>query len=177
MKNLNASNKDTKINPEQLQQLLKSQSMIGKLTSKDTLQKLKSEEFLKRQRAEVQARATKSDVIITTAQVRGRKAPVLIDAETIEQMMPGSVVVDLAASTGGNCALTQDGKTIQHKGVTILGDSNLPALMAEDASKLYSNNLINFLKYWILIQVMEISLFLMQKKRMSVILLMWLFQK
>jgi NAD(P) transhydrogenase subunit alpha len=117
-----------------------------------------SEDFLKRQRAEVQARAIKSDVIITTAQVRGRKAPVLVDAETVEQMMPGSVVVDLAASTGGNCALTQDGKIIQHQGVTILGDSNLPALMAEDASKLYSNNVVNFLKYWIKDGAMNLDL-------------------
>ncbi|MEY2905495.1 MAG: hypothetical protein RJA52_1511 [Bacteroidota bacterium] len=108
-----------------------------------------SEEFLKKQRAEVQARAIKSDVIIATAQVRGRKAPVLVDAETVDQMQPGSVIIDLAASTGGNCALTQDKKLINHKGVLILGDSNLPALMPQDASKLYSNNIFNFLKYWI----------------------------
>jgi H+-translocating NAD(P) transhydrogenase subunit alpha len=108
-----------------------------------------SEAFLNKQRAEVQARAIKSDVIIATAQVRGRKAPVLVDAETVEQMQPGSVIIDLAASTGGNCALTQDRQLINHRGVIILGDSNLPALMPQDASKLYSNNLLNFLKYWI----------------------------
>ena len=105
-----------------------------------------SEDFIKRQRAEVQARATKCDILITTAQVRGRKAPILVPATTVEQMKPGSVVVDLAASTGGNCELTQDNQVIQHKGVTIVGDSNLAAGMAQDASVLFSNNLFNFLK-------------------------------
>jgi NAD(P) transhydrogenase subunit alpha len=105
-----------------------------------------SEEFIKRQQEEVQKRAMKSDVIITTAQVRGRKAPLLVPAGTVEAMQPGSVVVDLAASTGGNCELTQDGQTIDHQGVTIIGNSNLAAEMPQDASTLYSNNLVNFLK-------------------------------
>ncbi|MCB0682504.1 MAG: NAD(P) transhydrogenase subunit alpha, partial [Saprospiraceae bacterium] len=93
-----------------------------------------SEEFLQRQRAEVQERASKADVIITTAQVRGRKAPLLVPEETIEKMKPGAVIVDLAASSGGNCAFTQDRQTIQHNGVTIIGDSDLSADMPEDAS-------------------------------------------
>ncbi len=105
-----------------------------------------SEEFLQRQRAEVQSRASKSDVIITTAQVRGGKAPVLVTKETVEQMRKGSVIVDLAASSGGNCELTQNNQTILHNGVQIIGDSNLAALMPEDASYLYSNNVLNFLK-------------------------------
>jgi len=105
-----------------------------------------SEEFLARQRAEVQARAAKADLIICTAQVRGRKAPVLVTAETVGQMRPGSVIVDLAASTGGNCELTQNDKTIQHNGVTIIGDSNLAARMPQDASTLFGNNVANFLK-------------------------------
>lgn len=109
-----------------------------------------SEEFLKRQRAEVQNRASKADVIITTAQVRGRKAPILLPAETVAKMKRGSVVVDIAASTGGNCALTQNGKTIEtDNGVFIIGDSNLPATMPQDASTLISNNIYNFLKYLI----------------------------
>ena len=106
-----------------------------------------SEEFLARQRAEVQARATKSDVIICTAQVRGRKAPVLIEAETIPQMKHGSVIVDLAASTGGNCALTENGKTIVVNGVTIIGDSRLEMDMPEDASQMYGNNVLNLLTH------------------------------
>lgn len=108
-----------------------------------------SEDFLKRQRAEVQARAMKSDVIVTTAQVRGRKAPILVPKETVEKMKPGSVIIDLASSTGGNCELTEDLKVIQHKGVYILGNSSLASLMPQDASFLYSNNLLNFAKVWI----------------------------
>jgi NAD(P) transhydrogenase subunit alpha len=103
-----------------------------------------SEEFLQRQREEVQNRASKSDIIITTAQVRGRQAPLLVPKSTVENMRPGSVIVDLAASTGGNCELTQDNQVIVHQGVTIVGDSNLAALMPQDASLLYSNNLFNF---------------------------------
>jgi H+-translocating NAD(P) transhydrogenase subunit alpha len=105
-----------------------------------------TEEFLQRQRAEVQARAMKSDIIITTAQVRGRKAPLLVPKETVEKMPRGSVIVDLAASTGGNCELTKDDAVIVHNGVTIVGNSNLASLMPQDASFLYSNNVFNFLK-------------------------------
>ena len=105
-----------------------------------------SEEFLKRQRQEVQNRAAKADVIITTAQVRGRKAPVLVDKESIQQMKQGSVIVDLAASSGGNCELTENNKIIHPHGVTIVGNSFLAEDMPEDASVLFSNNLMNFLK-------------------------------
>jgi NAD(P) transhydrogenase subunit alpha len=105
-----------------------------------------SEEFLNRQREEVQKRSIQADVIITTAQVRGRKAPILIPKETVERMKPGAIIVDLAASTGGNCELTENGKTISVSGVTIVGDSNLADSMAQDASTLYSNNLFNFYK-------------------------------
>lgn len=105
-----------------------------------------SEEFLQRQREEVQNRASKSDIIITTAQVRGRQAPVLVPKSTVDQMRPGSVIVDLAASTGGNCELTKDNQTVVHNGVSIIGNSDLAALMPQDASVLYSNNLFNFFK-------------------------------
>ena len=104
------------------------------------------EDFIKRQREEVQKRAMNADVIITTAQVRGRKAPILVPSSTVDKMKPGSVIVDLAASTGGNCELTQDRQTIQHKGVFIVGNSALADEMPEDASTLYANNLLNFLK-------------------------------
>ena len=106
-----------------------------------------SEDYLRRQREEVQKRAMKADVIVTTAQVRGRKAPLLVPASTVEQMQPGSVIVDLAASTGGNCELTQDKQTIQHNGITIIGDSALASKMPQDASTLYSNNVTNFISY------------------------------
>ncbi len=105
-----------------------------------------SKDFLERQKAHVQERAMKADIIITTAQVRGRKAPILIPASTVEKMKTGSVIVDLAASTGGNCELTQDGKVIKHNGITIIGDSNLAAKMPTDSSFLFSNNIHNYLK-------------------------------
>ncbi|MCP3927885.1 MAG: Re/Si-specific NAD(P)(+) transhydrogenase subunit alpha [Bacteroidetes bacterium] len=108
-----------------------------------------SEEFLKRQREEVQKRAMKSDIIITTAQVRGRKAPLLVPKETVEGMTKGSVIVDLAASTGGNCELTKDNEVVNHKGVFIVGDSELSARMPQDASLMFSNNVLNFMKLYV----------------------------
>ena len=108
-----------------------------------------SEEYLKRQRELVQEKAMKSNIIITTAQVRGRKAPLLVPKETIDKMANGSVLVDLAASTGGNCAYTEDNKVVYNNGITLIGNSNLADLLPEIASTLLSNNIFNFLKYWI----------------------------
>jgi len=105
-----------------------------------------SEEFLKRQRAEVQNRAAKADVVITTAQVRGRKAPILLPKETVDKMKPGSVVVDLASSTGGNCDLSKDKEIVNHNGVIIIGNSALAEGMPQDSSLLFSNNVFNLLK-------------------------------
>lgn len=104
-----------------------------------------SEEFLRRQAETIQAHARQADVVITTAQLRGRKAPILIEADTVAQMKPGAVIIDLAASTGGNCALTQDEQTIQINGVSVMGYSDLAKEMPQNASELYSNNLLNFL--------------------------------
>ncbi len=104
-----------------------------------------SKEFLERQQAEVQRRAAKADVIITTAQVRGRKAPVLLPKSTVDQMRPGSVIIDLAASSGGNCELTEGTGTVVHNGVIIIGNSDLAGEMPQDASRLFSNNLMNYL--------------------------------
>ncbi len=105
-----------------------------------------SEDYKRKQAATIQAHAKEADVIITTAQLRGKKAPLLIEADTIDQMKPGSVVIDLAASTGGNCAFTEDEKTIVRNGVIISGYSDLAKEMPQNASELYSNNLFNFLK-------------------------------
>jgi len=105
-----------------------------------------SEDYIKRQRAKVQERAMKADVIITTAQVRGRKAPILVPTSTVEKMKTGSVIVDLAASTGGNCEVTKNDEIIVHSGVTIIGDSNLADKMPSDSSLLFSNNVVNYLK-------------------------------
>lgn len=108
-----------------------------------------SEDFLRRQKEEVQKRALQSDIIITTAQIRGRKAPVLITKETIESMKPGSVIVDLAASTGGNCELTENNMTKNVNGVAVVGNSSLAYEMKQDASLLYGNNIANFLRHYI----------------------------
>jgi len=105
-----------------------------------------SKEFIEKQRLEVQNRAAKADVIITTAQIMGKKAPILLTKETVEKMKTGSLVVDLAASTGGNCELTENNKTIIYKGVKIIGNSHLSSAMPKDASFFYSNNVANYLK-------------------------------
>ncbi len=104
-----------------------------------------SPEALKLGRDMVTKRAAVSDVVITTAQVPGRKAPLMLTEEAVNGMRPGSVVVDMAASTGGNCALTRPGETVDHNGVIILGPLNLPATVPGNASQLYSRNLTTFL--------------------------------
>jgi NAD(P) transhydrogenase subunit alpha len=85
------------------------------------------------------------DIVITTAQIPGRQAPILITKEMVENMMPGSAIVDLAAETGGNCELTQAGETVDHNGVKILGPVNLPATMPYHASMMFSKNLVTFI--------------------------------
>jgi proton-translocating NAD(P)+ transhydrogenase subunit alpha len=104
-----------------------------------------SPEALQRGRDMVTKRAALSDVVITTAQVPGRKAPLMLTAEAVKSMRPGSVVIDLAASTGGNCELTKPGETVDHNGVSIFGPLNLPATVAGHSSQLYSRNLTSFL--------------------------------
>jgi len=105
-----------------------------------------SEDFKKKQQELIQERAIAADVVICTAQIPGRKAPVLILGETINEMKPGSVIIDLAASTGGNCELTENGKNIVVNGVNIIGKSDYPSEMSTDASKMYGCNVINLLK-------------------------------
>ena len=105
-----------------------------------------TEEFKARQAKAIHDQALKSDVIICTAQIPGRQAPLLIRKETVEAMTPGSVIIDLAASTGGNCELTQNNKTIIHNGVKIIGNSFLPTDIPTDASRMFGKNVINFLK-------------------------------
>jgi NAD(P) transhydrogenase subunit alpha len=105
-----------------------------------------TEEFKQRQSQLIQDHALKSDVVICTAQIPGRQAPVLIRKETVKEMKPGSVIVDLAASSGGNCELTRNDETIEVHGVCIIGESNYPSGMPVDASRMYGKNLLNFLK-------------------------------
>jgi NAD(P) transhydrogenase subunit alpha len=103
-------------------------------------------EWMKRQAELVHERAKLADIIITTALIPGRKAPVLISEETVKAMKPGSVIVDLAAEQGGNCPLTEVGKTVTKHGVHIIGEPNLACLVAADASALYARNVLDFLK-------------------------------
>lgn len=105
-----------------------------------------SEEYKQKQQQIIQDHARKSDVIICTAQIPGRKAPVLITRDTVAAMKPGSVIIDLAASTGGNCEVTENEATIIHHGVQVLGYSNLPATIPADASRMFGKNVLNFLK-------------------------------
>lgn len=105
-----------------------------------------SEEYKQKQQERIQQSVIKNDVVITTAQIPGKKAPILITEETINSMKNGSVIIDLAAITGGNTALTKNGKTVVHNGVSIIGDSMLPASMPYDASKVYGKNILNFIQ-------------------------------
>ncbi|MCJ7800564.1 MAG: Re/Si-specific NAD(P)(+) transhydrogenase subunit alpha [Polaromonas sp.] len=102
--------------------------------------------WLARQKAEVAKRIAQADVVITTALIPGRAAPVLVTEEMVMSMKPGSVIVDLAAPQGGNCPLTEPGQTVVKHGVTLVGETNVPALVAADASALYARNVLDFLK-------------------------------
>jgi H+-translocating NAD(P) transhydrogenase subunit alpha len=105
------------------------------------------EDFYRRQREVLTGVIEQQDVVIATAAVPGRKAPVLITAEMVARMAPGSVVVDLAAERGGNCALTAPGRTVVESGVTILGPLNLPSTVPYHASQMYSRNLAMFVRH------------------------------
>ena len=102
-------------------------------------------EFLDKQRAVLEERLSHADAVITTAQVPGKRAPVLVTRDMVEAMKPGAVIVDLAAATGGNCELTRAGEEVVHHGVLVLGPANLAATVSADASLLYSRNVYNLL--------------------------------
>lgn len=108
-----------------------------------------TDEFKERQSKLIQDHAEKSDVVICTAQIPGRKAPLLIKKETVAKMTPGSVIVDLAASTGGNCELTENDKTVVKNDVTIIGNSSYQNGMQIDASSMFGKNVVNLLKIFI----------------------------
>jgi NAD(P) transhydrogenase subunit alpha len=107
--------------------------------------KEQSEEFLRKQRELIGEHVAKSDVVITTAAVPGRRAPLLVTGDMVKAMRPGSVLVDLAAETGGNIELTQAGKDVEVGGVTIIGTRNVPSTMPLHASQLYARNVANLL--------------------------------
>ncbi|SOZ79610.1 NAD(P) transhydrogenase subunit alpha part 1 [Cupriavidus taiwanensis] len=103
-------------------------------------------DWMKRQAELVHQRALQADIVITTALIPGRKAPVLLQEATVAQMKPGSVVVDLAAAQGGNCPLTVADQVVNHNGVILIGHTNLASMVAADASALYARNVLDFLK-------------------------------
>jgi H+-translocating NAD(P) transhydrogenase subunit alpha len=104
------------------------------------------ESWMARQRIEVAKKVAMADVVITTALIPGRAAPVLVTEEMVKAMKPGSVIIDLAAEQGGNCPLTERDQVVQKHGVTLVGHANLAALLPQDASALYSRNLLDFMK-------------------------------
>ena len=108
-----------------------------------------TEEFKKKQQELIHRHAIASDVVIATALIPGKKAPVLLLKQTVAAMKPGSVIIDLAASCGGNCELTENGKTLNINGVRIIGKSDYPSEMSTDASKMFGSNIINLLKIMI----------------------------
>lgn len=105
-----------------------------------------SEDFKKRQVQKIAESIAKADIVITTAQIPGKPAPQLVSSGMIHSMRMGSVIIDLAAATGGNTELTRNNETVVTEGVTIIGNSNLAADMPSDASKLYGKNIVNFLQ-------------------------------
>ena len=106
-----------------------------------------SEEFQRRQRELMTRVVAASDVVITTASIPGRRAPLLITRAMVEGMHPGSVIVDLAAERGGNCELTRPDEVVEFRGITILGPTNLPSTVPNDASQMYARNLTAFLTH------------------------------
>ncbi|HEU4469810.1 MAG TPA: Re/Si-specific NAD(P)(+) transhydrogenase subunit alpha [Flavisolibacter sp.] len=105
-----------------------------------------TEEYKQKQQQRIAESIAKADIVITTAQIPGKKAPVLITEDMIRRMRQGSVIIDIAAATGGNTPFTKNNETVDFGGVSIVGNSNLPSTMPSDASKLYGKNILNFLQ-------------------------------
>jgi NAD(P) transhydrogenase subunit alpha len=121
----------------------------GSTEDKGGYAKAMGEDFYRRQREAMGSVLAEQNVVITTAAVPGKKAPILITREMVERMAPGSVVVDIAAERGGNCELTKPGETVTHNGIGILGPLNLPSTVPYHASQMYAKNIATFLKYLI----------------------------
>ncbi|GAB4139328.1 MAG: Re/Si-specific NAD(P)(+) transhydrogenase subunit alpha [Ignavibacteriales bacterium] len=106
-----------------------------------------SEEFLRKQKEVISKHVSNADIVITTALVPGKKAPILVTEEMIKNMRPNSVILDMATEFGGNCELSENGKIINKYGVTIIGEPNLPSLVPYHASDMYAKNLLNLIEY------------------------------
>jgi NAD(P) transhydrogenase subunit alpha len=119
----------------------------GDAQDKGGYAKAQDETFYRRQRELMTKVIAANDVVITTAVVPGKKAPILVTAEMVRGMKPGSIVVDLAAERGGNCELTEPGQVVVKEGVTLIGPLNLPSTLAADASQLFAKNVVTFLNH------------------------------
>ncbi|GIK61025.1 MAG: Re/Si-specific NAD(P)(+) transhydrogenase subunit alpha [Ignavibacteriota bacterium] len=107
-----------------------------------------SQEFLKKQKDLIFKHITEADIVITTALVPGKKAPVLVTEEMVKNMRPGSVVLDMAVEFGGNCEVSEKGKIVKKYGVTIIGEPNLPSLVPTHSSEMYSKNILAFIQHF-----------------------------
>lgn len=132
------------------------QSLGGKFIEVETTEDMQdergyakeaSEEFLRKQKELIFKHITEADIVITTALVPGRKAPVLVTEEMVKNMKPGSVVLDMAVEFGGNCEVSENGKTMKKHGVTIIGEPNLPSLVPTHASEMYSKNILSLIQH------------------------------
>jgi NAD(P) transhydrogenase subunit alpha len=131
-------------------------SLGGKFIEVDTSENMQdaggyakeaSPEFLKKQKELIFKHITEADIVITTALVPGKKAPVLVTEEMVKNMRPGSVVLDMATEFGGNCEVSEKGKTVKKYGVTIIGEPNLPSLVPTHTSEMYSKNILSLLQH------------------------------
>ena len=104
-----------------------------------------TEDYKQKQQQRIKESIARADIVITTAQIPGKRAPILITEDMLDGMRGGSVIIDLASATGGNTPFTKNGEAIERNGVTIVGNSSLPSTMPSDASKLYGKNIMNFL--------------------------------
>lgn len=116
------------------------------------------EDFKRKQASAIHEQVKKTDIVITTALIPGKPAPVLISEDMVKDMKPGSIIVDLAVEMGGNCPLSEFGKTVVKHGVTLIGPANLPSTIAQDASSLYARNLFNFISPFVDRQTRELKL-------------------
>lgn len=133
------------------------QSLGGKFIEVETTENMQdeggyakeaSEEFLKKQKELIFKHITEADIVITTALVPGKKAPVLVTEEMVKNMKPGSVVLDMAVEFGGNCEVSEKGKTVKKHNVTIIGEPNLPSMVSTHASEMYSKNILSLIQHF-----------------------------
>jgi NAD(P) transhydrogenase subunit alpha len=132
------------------------QSLGGKFIEVETTENMQdergyakeaSEEFLKKQKELIFKHVTDADIVITTALVPGKKAPVLVTEEMVKNMKPGSVVLDMAVEFGGNCEVSENGKIVKKHNVTIIGEPNLPSMVPTHASEMYSKNILSLIQH------------------------------